>query len=351
MFNTSNKIAIIGPYPPPYGGISVHIKRIIEYIPTYKLHVYNNQKQSNYGKKFYGLFKYWYLLKFALSNYKIIHYHSTSAKVRLILSFIALFKKGIYLHLHGASFSDTLKQKSITSMLLKLFIKKVNILASNDKIYDEIKLLNPKSIEYVDAFIPPKFCERTYQMIFNKIDFPNKDYIISMVGWFTFYKNEDLYGYDIMLKALYNLKTEKNINATIISSVNGIQDEQCYQDFIQLRKKLKLTDRFLLIREDLDEIYPLFLHSDIFVRPTNTDGNSVSIKEALWFGCNVIASDAVTRPSGTTLFKTRDVNDLSDKIEYILKNRNMVDIKTKLIEVKGKSFSHHLIEKIYGLGK
>ncbi|MBO0550667.1 hypothetical protein EXQ38_19365 [Clostridium botulinum] len=43
------KIAIIGPYPPPYGGISVHIKRMKLYLENKNIDVtvYNDAKEYN----------------------------------------------------------------------------------------------------------------------------------------------------------------------------------------------------------------------------------------------------------------------------------------------------------------
>ncbi len=58
---------------------------------------------------------------------------------------------------------------------------------------------------------------------------------------------------------------------------------------------------------------PLFEYIDIFLRPTNTDGDSLSIREAIYSGIPTIASDIVERPFGTITFKNRVVSDLFEK--------------------------------------
>ena len=42
------------------------------------------------------------------------------------------------------------------------------------------------------------------------------------------------------------------------------------------------------------------------MRPTRTDGDAVSIREAMHFGRPVVASDAVPRPEGVVTFPSRD---------------------------------------------
>lgn len=52
--------------------------------------------------------------------------------------------------------------------------------------------------------------------------------------------------------------------------------------------------------------YALIKQSDIVVRATSTDGDSLSVREALYAGKPVVATDCVDRPSGTILFKYND---------------------------------------------
>ena len=58
--------------------------------------------------------------------------------------------------------------------------------------------------------------------------------------------------------------------------------------------------------------------SDIFVRPTFSDGDAISVREAIELGTPVVASDVVSRPAGTVCFKTGDASDLVSKIESVL---------------------------------
>jgi glycosyltransferase involved in cell wall biosynthesis len=54
---------------------------------------------------------------------------------------------------------------------------------------------------------------------------------------------------------------------------------------------------------------PIYKLADLFVRPTCTDGDANSIREAMHFGVPVVASDAAPRPDAAILFRTRDQED------------------------------------------
>jgi glycosyltransferase involved in cell wall biosynthesis len=345
----AEKIAIIGPYPPPYGGISVHIERILQHIPQNKVDFFNTEKRSNFkGKVFYGWRKYWYLFLFLIKPYKIIHYHSTSAKIRILLALVGSLKSTVYLHSHGESLSDTLKGKGLTARLTRFLIRYVHILASNSDLTKFLSQYNSRSLQEIDAFLPPLIDENLIDAWFQRIKLPTSKCIISMIGWFNLYRSEDLYGYDLLLEALSTLR-KKYIDAIVLASVNGINDERLYNNFLVRRKKLELEKYFILLEDEFKEIYPLYLHSDIFIRPTNSDGSAMSVKEALWFGCRVIASNAVPRPAGVYLFENRNSQDLTNKILYLIEKNDFIPLPKKLELAQEKKFCHPLITEIYGL--
>jgi glycogen(starch) synthase len=58
--------------------------------------------------------------------------------------------------------------------------------------------------------------------------------------------------------------------------------------------------------------------SSVFLRPTTSDGDSISLREALHFNVPVVASDAAPRPDGSILFASRDQEDFICAIETAL---------------------------------
>nr|WP_279636939.1 glycosyltransferase [Corallococcus llansteffanensis] len=76
--------------------------------------------------------------------------------------------------------------------------------------------------------------------------------------------------------------------------------------------------------EDLGELehanaLGLMSQSDVFIRPTTHDGDSLSVREALALGVPCVASDVCARPEGTRLFKAGDEHALAAAVSEALK--------------------------------
>jgi len=63
---------------------------------------------------------------------------------------------------------------------------------------------------------------------------------------------------------------------------------------------------------------PVISRSDLFLRPTTTDGDAVSVREALELGVPVVASDAVPRPDAVVLYRAGDLADFVAKVREAL---------------------------------
>jgi len=59
---------------------------------------------------------------------------------------------------------------------------------------------------------------------------------------------------------------------------------------------------------------PVLKTCDVFIRATSTDGDSISVKEALFFGKLVIATNVVSRPQECLLYEPKDQDALAERI-------------------------------------
>src|SRR5690606_18486699 len=120
------------------------------------------------------------------------------------------------------------------------------------------------------------------------------------------------YGLDLCIEAA-KLCRERDIKIAfvfIVSDTTGIIDVNLYEDLIQ---KYQLSNLFFLHKLSISFI-SLIEQADIILRPTNTDGDALTVREGLFLGKKVIASDVVKRPEGSYIFKNRDLNSLMDVI-------------------------------------
>ena len=358
--NDKRKIAIIGPYPPPYGGISVHIQRVLSYLDKlnydYDFYLENRSQNDDIPiyYKFYGFRKLVSLFILLSKRYVLIHHHSPDWRIRIILSLYAMLGKNVYLHIHGASLKDTIRNGGIKSFLTCNLLKFVNVIADNEDIVRLVKKYNPKSIVRIDAFLPQLYEENIYKEFIEQYGemLKNKNYVISMVGWFTYYENEDLYGFDIALQALHRFKKEVDEDVLLLASINGVVSEKLHQEIKKYIEKKNLINNVFFIYDDLPQIWPIYIVSNVFIRPSCTDGSPLSIKEAVWFKTPVIASDCVPRPKGVILFKNRSPEDLFKKIKQIYKDRETdQNIKIKIEKLKENKFKYKLFDEIYKLNE
>lgn len=80
-----------------------------------------------------------------------------------------------------------------------------------------------------------------------------------------------------------------------------------------------LGERVLALGElEAHEALGAMAACDVFLRPTLADGDSLSVREARAQGLRVVASDAARRPAGTTLFRAGDVDALCAAIATAL---------------------------------
>ena len=81
---------------------------------------------------------------------------------------------------------------------------------------------------------------------------------------------------------------------------------------------LGLGGDVLILEESIPDMRPLWQSSSVYLRATTTDGDALSVREALALGVPVVASDACDRPEGVLLFKTHDAPDMARAIRMSL---------------------------------
>jgi glycosyltransferase involved in cell wall biosynthesis len=295
--------------------------------------------------------KYLWFLKFIIfSSGDIYHLYSPNWIVRITFGIMSKIKKGIFIiSIHGNSISVALEgQNAFKTKLTKWMLKSMDLIIScNQTIMDDCIIKAGVSLEnmvLIPAFIPdedsqnlplPKYIEKFQN---------NYSPIIFCVGWVgKIFKGNDIYGIDMALKLIQNLKTQFN-NIGLIISINGGNEEKISDLVNNVKPEIKNNTLFIL--EELPNLKNIFLKSDVFIRPTNTDGDSVSVQEAIYYGTTAIASDAVPRPEECIVFKTRDLDDLILKTGLAL-GETVNNQKSTVKKIKPNKNNGDLIIDIY----
>jgi len=326
--NTKPKIALIGSYPPPYGGISIHIQRLKEQLEKkgYECVVYELGRQEPSEGNIIRIknIKRWLLKYFFFAKEDVIHFHSPDWRMRVIMGLMGLLGRKTIISIHGESLSDSLKGGSrFRNQIIKFALRRTSfVIADNEKIENLVLSLGveQQKVACISAFIPPILKEGDYRKVPQYVwDFIHKHKPVISANAFriSFYNGIDTYGLDMIVELTAKLKN-KYQELGIVFCLPSIGDREYFNKVSQEIKERGLSKHILFITQPLDEVYPIWQESDIFVRPTVTDGDALSVRESLYFKTPLVTSDACPRPAGVVLFKNRDIGSFTEHVEQVL---------------------------------
>ncbi|MDP1620902.1 MAG: glycosyltransferase [Bacteroidales bacterium] len=307
----------IGPLPPPIGGVANHVLR---YSISQNIPVFNEKNKYTYGD---------FKKLFCLTKTKI-YVHTTSWKILVpLLLKLYLNNKGCKFYFINHNFEITYsKPLSYKAWLifwgLKVFIRKCNVIFVVNR--SLIKKMQPiygnLMYHYYNPFKPPILDSEL--MIINGYGSEIHEFIndrrplLSSGAWhLSFTNGVDLYGLDLLLELINRLK----INYPEIGLIFGLADSSFNKGYFHKCNEYivesGIQNNVMFLKEQ-QELWPLIKRSHLFIRATATDGDPLSIQEALFFNTPVLASDCTIRDSKVHLFHSRDIESLVFNSENIL---------------------------------
>ena len=306
-------IVIVGAYPPPVGGTSIHIQRLHELLKG--SHRYNpividpyqppsvditSNPISNVHKTgplgIISLLKV--VIKIKVMQPDIIHFH-VSAMTKFIFAgpIFLLFKPSnskTVITIHAGSLIDELQERNIFIRLLAkyLMLNFDKIIAVNKSLTKFLIKLgcNSEDVYTVPAFLPPTIAS-TFELSSAVTNIHNiKKRIIISSGYCI-----PLYGLDIIANAFAKSDYIRE-NYYLVLCLYHTYNEWYLKKLNQILSKVPDS----LIMKDLDSEHFNFMlkNSSIYVRATDTDGDAVAIREANYYGLSVVASrlSSICRP-------------------------------------------------------
>jgi glycosyltransferase involved in cell wall biosynthesis len=283
-------VLIIGTMPPPIGGVTIHTVRLIDLC---------NKEKINYS--FYNLQKFNIISFFkALSKSKKSHLHASNPLLLFLHVFLCrVLKISSIITIHG----DIEGHNIFLSFVEKCAIKLCNIpIVLNQNSFNKAIKINLKT-RMISSFIPPLKKEKLTLENLNKIiSFKeNNDELFCTNAYdFTFDKNgNETYGI-LSLINYFNKFPKKKL---IISDPKGSY-------FLYTKKYNIIVENNILFLTNNHSFFEVLKMSSCFIRNTSTDGDSLSIKEALYIGLPVLATDCVSRPKGVKLINYNDITSL-----------------------------------------
>ena len=303
-----SRILIISPMLPGIGGVSVSSNRLFHNLKKdgYDVDVFNIRfKNGENNKPLYLALKYFTIPFYILFHrrYDIIHCHVPGVLRKMYISLFKPFYKGAKLvfTIHGDA------HPLVDNKFVKYALRKADKIICV-QVGDSAKMpgkLTEKAVD-IPAFILPRVIDNTFTpksildfcenndgsklLIFNGAAVVNDEW-------------DDLYGFKDMVAAFKALETRGDYRLLMI--LIGAPKNRREEELIKEIKDQIANDWSVkFVENEPFELCPLFRFADAYVRPTKTDGDSLSIREALAMNCKVITTNVVNRPQGVFLYES-----------------------------------------------
>ena len=272
----------------------------------------------------------------------IVHNHLFSLPYCVVAFFLS-FGHVSMLSLHNETFSEVLERFGLLSRIFyRYFFKRMRIIAvPNKNAYSIITgIASANKVKLIPAFIAPREAKQIDDAEVLDLRKKHRFLFSSYTHQFDIFNEVDLYGLDMLINLTAILKKKKYDVVTIVTA-RDLRNRGRLKEFKESIKKKNIENNFFFNERPIDAI-SFWKISDIFLRTTNTDGNSVSVLEALSVGTPVIASDCIERPAECILVKTRDMDDLVEKTISVVENLELE--KKKLVNSSYGGYAEDLYE-------
>lgn len=342
------RVGLIGPYPPPRGGVSVHIKRLEEVLRDQEImvsifNINSVAKSCGWIRRKISHLK-WFIKIFHGTSIDILHIHGGTLKEQALIIFIArLYRIKTLITFHSLR-EDYSKMVFWHRWLLSYIVNNTDyIITAGDNEKD--KLVNwfkkKKCLSVIPAFIQPKGVETELPLQLRDFISSHRLIISANASSMDFYQGQDIYGLDMLVELCGRLSLHMDVG--FVYCLTRVTDKVYFEKIKCRIKELGIEKAFYIVLDSI-EFWLVLKKSHIFIRPTCTDSYGVSIAEALTLGIPSVASNVCKRPEGTILFQTRNSEDLYAKVLEIINDYDQYRANIKHLKIESCTTA---IQRIY----
>lgn len=315
----------LGPYPPPRGGVWTNMEAIQDkllenghrssVISITKSESLRDEENVYHPRSSFDLLKLIFSLK-----YDVLHLHiggGLPLRVQFLILFCGLFTRGkAVLTFHSGGYPISEEGRSVGYWTFRGFIFRR---------FDQIIVVNSAMREMFEKFgINGRKIQLIYPFSLSEpksgVDVPKKfenfwkrlDRVLITSGLF-----ESDYDLPLQINALADVVEKYPRTGLVVLGSGSLREDV---------EELILTKHYranILLAGDTDRDVVLHLieRADLMLRTTIFDGDAISVREALFLGTPVIATDNGMRPDGVRLIPVGDGDALEKAIEQEFENQ------------------------------
>jgi glycogen synthase len=311
----------LGPYPPPYGGVQANLVAIREYlrdhgIPCSVINLTSHREPPHDDIYFPNGPVEVVRLMFKLRP-TILHLH-IGGDITLRLALLGLMCASVpgghaVLTLHSGGYpaspaGQAATPRSLRGFVFRRFSRLIGVNAELGKLFlrfgvppDRILVIAPHALPAAPPEVDfPPLLEQFFQ---------KHDPVLISMGWL-----EPEYNYALQIDSLGAIRETHPRSGLVIMGAGRLQ--QPLES--QIAATSYATDVLLAGDVPHDIALRAIARSHVFLRTTDYDGDSVSVREALHFETPVVASDNGMRPDGVILLRALDRQAVRDGVEIAL---------------------------------
>ena len=348
------KVLLVGPYPPPHGGISVHVAVARAELDRagVECRVLNIARDAPPGGRYIRAGSAARLLAVMVRHARAgwtIHVHTNghnlkSWAIALLGGLAARAGCGGLLTLHSGLAPAWLRGGPRHGRWLARWTCALydRIIAVSPAIRNAVASLSvfPERLKVLPAFLPARADRGALP--------PELSEWISerapLLATAIFFRPE--YGFDLLLGALAALRVRHPRLGCLVMGSGAPAAEAEARAWI---RRAGLEENVLLLGDvPHAACLALMQTAGVFVRPTREDGDATSVREALALGTPVVASNVGNRPDEAVLFKAGAVEDLAAKLAAVLDRQAASGVKLGFAHAKA-SRSDQTVARLLGI--
>jgi glycosyltransferase involved in cell wall biosynthesis len=324
-------ILILGPVPPPFGGVSVHLSRLVPLLEEKGLRVavLNHFRSAEMpfvvGVLTRNPLKYYRLPKRFPA--RIVHYHHSRWPHLVAVALGKGNSKARYvMTLHAGDiekqFPQLTSRMPLVSRMTHWALRHFDTVIVVDPQIGSImrRHLDQQRIEVIPAFLESVDPEPViYEGPIEAFLDAGPVVVVAAYGVQILPDGGELYGLDTAVDAFAKLAAHRKDLRLALFIARPPSGWRARRHLASLERRLEQTgvrDRALIVFGL--PLVPALRQNTIFLRPTRAEGDAVSIREALQARVPVLASDITQRPAGVVTFPVGDVGELCRALDPLL---------------------------------
>jgi glycosyltransferase involved in cell wall biosynthesis len=298
-------VLLVGPYPPPFGGVSAHVARLAHAIAKHGMSVavvnHFRTRETNdliVADLARNPWRYWSVLR--RLEPRVLHYHHARWSTLVAAALAVRRSSGTsVVTIHGRELEPFLESRlpgiaRLTRWALTSFDV---LIAVSAEIERSLRPLG-RTVNVIPAFIPADD-DRPLSPQANDFLDGGTNLLVSAYRLTVNRRGRLIYGLETAIQsfiALAPARPQLRLAIFLASAPRSRRERDRLSRLIEAVADDEVRWRIGVFHGE--PLTPALCRATLYLRPTLTDGDAVSIREALAAGVTVLASDVVARPPG-----------------------------------------------------